>query len=115
MGTQVLEERVGGNIAPQFLGSVYSSLRPEIRDSLTYEQAEFIQRLEGFEAPYLEEKLLSDGRFKTSEEYQKAFTEFKKYVLLRKFNVERGLAMTSPQVDEVWHQFILFTQQYHEF
>ena len=94
---------------------IYESLRPEVREKLTYEQQEFVNSLDRFEAPYLQEKLLSDGKFETPKEYQEAFTEFKKYVTLRKLSDEKGLAMTSKQVDEVWHQFILFTTQYHEF
>ena len=49
-----------------------------------------------------------------SDEYQEAFTEFKKYVGLIGMHGQQ-LAMMSEPVDNVWHQFILFTQQYHDF
>jgi len=88
---------------------------PRNYEELTQDQKYFIDRLNRFEAPYLQEKLMSDGRFETQEGYHEAFDEFKKYVLLKKLNRKGSLAMTSPKVDEVWHQFILFTQQYNQF
>ena len=83
--------------------------------NLTDEQFDSLSRLERFEAPYVEEKLLKDGKL-VREDYQEAFTEFKRYVALVNLNKGRGaMSMSSKEVDEVWHQFILFTPQYHEF
>ena len=75
---------------------------------------ELFNRLDNFQAPYLEEKLLKDGVFNSPEEYQEAFREFKKFVGLVAISKEK-LGMTSKLVDQVWHQFILFTKAYHEF
>ena len=41
-----------------------------------------LERLDEFQAPYLDEKLLEKGAFNSKEEYREAFTEFKKYVAL---------------------------------
>ena len=92
--TQLLEERVLETRIPQ--DSLYTNLRT-------------------YEAPYLEEKLLERVVFVSQEKYQEAFDEFKKYIYLVKINKDKPIAMVSKQVDEVWHQFILFTQEYHEF
>lgn len=83
---------------------------------LTEEQFDSLSRLERFEAPYLEEKLLKEGEFSSSQEYKGAFGEFKRYVALVDLNRGKDvMSMTSKGVDEVWHQFILFTPQYHDF
>lgn len=80
------------------------------------EQQQFMQELEVFEAPYLMEKLLRDQKFSSKEEYQLYFSEFKRYVYLAKITPQdMQLAMLSDKVDEVWHQFILFTREYMKF
>jgi hypothetical protein len=89
-------------------------LRPSDDASLDGAQVRLLEDLESFEAPYLEEKLLAEGVFASSAAFDRAFVEFKKFVALRSF-FGRGLGMASEAVDEVWHQLILFTQQYHEF
>lgn len=78
------------------------------------QQLNLLQRLERFTAPYLEEKLIADKKFKSRKEYQSAFIEFKKFVFLTQISNTK-LGMCSKEVDEVWHQFILFTPQYHRF
>ena len=109
-----LEEIARENSSSKLQSSVYASLKPEIRQSLSKEQGEFIYSLDRFEAPYLQEKLLVDEKFESVEEYQEAFTEFKKYIALIGLHNKKA-SMASEKVDEVWHQFILFTPQYHEF
>lgn len=77
-------------------------------------QLDLLRELENFEAPYLEEKLLSNRAFESPQEYQKAFKEFKRFAFLA--NLYSGnLGMVGKKIDEVWHQFILFTPQYHKF
>src|SRR3989344_1575630 len=115
MGSRVLEERI--NVSSSYLSSssIYESLLPNVRDSLTYEQKEFVRRLDEFEAPYLQEKLLKDSKFNSQEEYQRAFVEFKKYVILDKLTGNSPIGMASVKVDELWHQLILFTKEYSKF
>jgi len=72
------------------------------------------QELFAFEAPYLEEHLLRDRVLGSQHEYRKAFTELKKYLWLAD-RTGRPLPMTSHTIDAVWHQFILFTVEYHGF
>lgn len=81
---------------------------------LSEDQKNLIDRLDNFEAPYLEEKLMSEGEFNSKDRYNEAFNEFKKYAALTQI-YEGSMAMASKEVDKVWHQFILFTPQYHDF
>lgn len=105
MGLATLERSVERN---------YNGLEPAEHALVTREQRDFLERLGSFEAPYLEEKLLSEGVFDSSEEYQRAFTEFKRYAALNEMG-NSPLGMSSKRVDEVWHQFILFTPHYQAF
>jgi len=53
----------------------------------------------------------------TNEEIQLCVDEFKKYmaIMVIGYSQGRGVAMTSPVIDEIWHTFILFTIEYHKF
>lgn len=82
--------------------------------SLSEAEIDFLEKLAVFEAPFLEEKLLADSVFPSSQAYQDAFNEFKKYVALSRF-FGNDLAMASTHIDNIWHQFILFTKEYHAF
>src|SRR5262245_43914417 len=62
------------------------------------------QALYAFAAPYLEHKLVQDGKLSCRTECLSTFAELKKYLWLCSVTVE-PLVMTSRQVDEVWHQF----------
>jgi hypothetical protein len=66
----------------------------------------------GFRAPYLEEKLVSDGVVASAEEAAAYFDEVKKYLALCDDIQTHRLPMLSRIVDEVWHQFVLFTAEY---
>lgn len=92
----------------------YSGVVPAKHAVITREHRNLLRRLDGFEAPYLQDKILADKRLPSSEIYQEAFTEFKKYAALSQI-VKGPLGMGSPEVDEVWHQFILFTREYADF
>ncbi|MBI4440850.1 hypothetical protein HY639_01665 [Candidatus Woesearchaeota archaeon] len=91
-----------------------TSVRPKDYNLRSIEERLFFEKLEAFEAPFLEEKLLDKGVFQTQQDYQIVFSEFKKYVALIK-TTGQSIPMTSKAVDEVWHQFILFTREYHAF
>ncbi len=74
-----------------------------------------LRRLETFEAPYLEEKMVDmEKTFASRAEYDQAFTEFKKYFAIGVM-CDNSIGMASKTVDSVWHQFILFTKEYHGF
>ena len=90
------------------------STRPFNEAYVCMKGEDYFRKLDKFNAPYLEEKLLGEHVFDSRESYQEAFDEFKRFIAL---GVMHGLniGMQSKQVDAVWHQFILFTPQYHEF
>lgn len=86
-------------------------IRPEV--FLTDEQLGMLQRLNEAEFPYVSEKLLAAGSVRGSD-IDEAVFEFKRYMALTALT-ENTLGMISPIVDEVWHQFILFTRAYAKF
>jgi hypothetical protein len=65
-----------------------------------------------YEAPFLIEKLLKNSIVDTAEEGEELFREVKRYFVLTDLDQGRAWNMYSLMVDEVWHQFILFTPQY---
>jgi hypothetical protein len=69
----------------------------------------------GYEAPFLIEKLLKERIVDTAESGEVLFSEVKKYLVLAHSGEKRIWDMYSVRVDEAWHQFILFTEQYSEF
>lgn len=105
---------VQGSALEQITGNYSLKVTPIDDEILNEDQRDLLSRLDNFEAPYLEEKLLEKGALSSKKEYQEAFTEFKKYAALSQI-AEGPLGMSSPKVDEVWHQFILFTRQYADF
>ncbi|AMN41226.1 glycine-rich domain-containing protein [Rhodoplanes sp. Z2-YC6860] len=68
-----------------------------------------------FEAPYLIEKLVKDRLCANAEEADALFREVKRFLYLNRADRSRIWDMYSHRVDEVWHQFVLFTRQYMEF
>jgi hypothetical protein len=90
-----------------------TSLRAPLQDNYL-EVRQMFEVLSFFQAPYLEEKLLAKGKFLSKDEYEEAFRELKKYFVLCHVSSD-GVGMISETVDEVWHQFILFTREYHAF
>ena len=68
-----------------------------------------------YRAPFLIEKLLKDHVVDTAEEAEALFTEVKRYLVLNQVDRSRIWKMYSLRVDEVWHQFVLFTAEYVDF
>jgi hypothetical protein len=68
-----------------------------------------------YEAPFLIEKLLKDYIAETPAEAEALFTEFKRYVVFVCSDDRSDWQMYSLRVDEVWHQFVLFTWEYVNF
>ena len=77
-------------------------------------QTKVMNYLRNFEAPYLKEKLLHRELFTSPDEYEHVFIEYKKFMGLTQV-ANDPLGMMSEAVDNVWHQHILFTKDYHEF
>lgn len=61
------------------------------------------------------EKLLRDHFVDTSEEGEALFLEVKKFCVLAQSDDTKIWTMHSFRIDEVWHQFILFTKKYINF
>jgi len=68
-----------------------------------------------YEAPFLEEKLLKECVVDTPAEAQALFMEVKRYLVLCGVDETKIWAMYSRRVDEAWHQFVLFTDEYAKF
>jgi hypothetical protein len=81
--------------------------------SLTVEQLEMLRSLESYDLWFVEERLARKG-IVTQDSIPAAILEFRRYMALVGLGY-RGLGMLSPEVDEVWHAFILFTREYAAF
>ncbi len=82
---------------------VQSLLRNDLRAALEYE------------APFLIEKLVQDYMVDSEGEAVDLFREVKRYIVFVRANRDRVWDMHSLRIDEVWHQFILFTREYIDF
>lgn len=80
----------------------------------TQRKERFSECLE-YQAPWLVERLCQHGVATTEEEANALFVELKRYLLLAHGQGERVVPMFSLRIDEVWHQFILFTADYSAF
>jgi hypothetical protein len=81
--------------------------------SLSSEQLDMMYRIEALDLWFIEERLERKGLVPV-ERIADAVLEFKRYMTLVGLGY-RGLGMLSPEVDEVWHAFILFTREYAAF
>jgi hypothetical protein len=68
-----------------------------------------------YQAPFLIEKLLKDCIIDNTEEGEQLFAEVKRWMLLSQLDKSKIWEMYSYRIDEVWHQFILFTDEYMKF
>jgi hypothetical protein len=68
-----------------------------------------------YEAPFLTEKLLKEQIVETREEAETLFGEVKRYLVLAFTEETVSWEVYSRRVDEVWHQFVLFTREYVDF
>jgi len=81
--------------------------------SLSTEQSEMIGFLEAYDLWFVEERVERKGLI-PAERLADAALEFRRYMALVGLGYRR-LGMLSPEVDEVWHTFILFTREYAAF
>ncbi len=68
-----------------------------------------------FEAPYVVERLVNDRVADTEAEANELFDECKKYLVLSVSQTDVIVGMCSTRVDEAWHAFLLYTDQYRDF
>lgn len=82
---------------------------------LTHNQSsQVLDQLKSFANESLKEYLIHKGVFKNEEEFDELYTEFLKFAYVTKVSNE-PVAMMSAEVDEIWHQFILYTRDYLKF
>jgi hypothetical protein len=84
-----------------------------VEHELTADNLALLDRLAQFNIYFVLDKLVADGRVQP-EEVKDLEREFKRFMALAGFGV-CPLAMISPRVDDLWHQFLLFTRQYRAF
>lgn len=80
---------------------------------LSVEQFATLQAIEDYDLWFVAERLERKQSVPV-DLIDSAITEFKKYMALIALGY-RGIAMASREADEVWHNFILFTREYHTF
>lgn len=83
------------------------------KTGLSESQLNMIRRVEEYDISFVLDKLVTDKSINVKDT-SKLEIEFKKFIILAGLKVY-PIAMISPLVDEVWHQFILFTKQYKDF
>jgi hypothetical protein len=71
-----------------------------------------MQAMLGFEAPYLADKLVRLGIASSTAHAQELFLEVKRYLALAALPAGTEVPMFSTRVDQVWHEFVLFTREY---
>jgi hypothetical protein len=77
--------------------------------------AEVYSEALAFEAPFLIEKLVKDQVVESADEARALFREVKRYLVLTAVDRTVAWGMYSLRVDQIWHQFILFTRQYIDY
>lgn len=80
---------------------------------LTDEQLARLRRIEEYDLWFVIERVEQKGEV-APHLIDEAAREFKKYVALVALG-HTDIGMSSPEVDEIWHNFILFTREYGEF
>jgi hypothetical protein len=68
-----------------------------------------------FEASYVVERLVKDRVVGSVAEGEELFNEVKRYLVLSEVHRDLVVGMYSVRVDEAWHAFILYTDQYRQF
>lgn len=72
-----------------------------------------LRRIYAYKLNFLDERLLTEAGMNRTE-IRQAVLEFRRFLCL--VAVSKGpLAVIGPKIDEVWHQFVLFTPQYRKF
>ena len=88
-------------------------LRVKADISLSPQQLSMLNAIEKYDMWFVAERLQRNGVI-PSDFVEPVITEFKKYIALIGLGYH-GIGMVSPEIDEVWHNFILFTHEYSEF
>jgi hypothetical protein len=74
-----------------------------------------IQEIYAYKAPFLIDKLVKDNIVDTPEEGEGLFLEVKRWLILIHSDLSKNWEMYSLRIDEVWHQFVLYSGEYFKF
>jgi len=85
----------------------------EVQVNLSTEGAEAIMKVDEYSFAKVEERV-RDKELVPADKIEPAFQEFRKYLVLIGLGYER-IGMPSEAVDQIWHAFILFTEDYMRF
>jgi hypothetical protein len=91
-----------------------TSVRPS-RGNVSAVTGHLWDELFAFRAPYLEKKLLMNKIVASQEEAWELFTEVKRYLVMIESDHDHVYPLFALRVDEVWHQFVLFSKEYAAF
>ena len=80
---------------------------------LTEDQLDRLRVIEDYDLWFIVERVREKGTL-SAQRADQALTEFRKYMALIALG-NKELGMHSADVDEIWHNFILFTREYAEF
>lgn len=80
---------------------------------LTEAQLDRLRVIEDYDLWFIVERVREKGTL-SAQRADEAVTEFRKYMALIALG-NKELGMHSADVDEIWHNFILFTREYAEF
>jgi hypothetical protein len=92
---------------------VESNLGLQNAESISPSQQNAIERIATYPFGFVVKKLVADGVIPDRLSAE-AETELRRFFALVALDIA-PLAMIGPVVDEVWHQFVLFTPQYRRF
>jgi hypothetical protein len=105
--------RLKGDVTMRYAKRVRRPLSLKSDVSLSAANLEMAARVECYDMSFVTHKLVDEGKL-GREDTDPATMEFKKFIFLTGMGI-KPLAMISPVVDEIWHQFILFTSHYRRF
>lgn len=84
-------------------------MSPQLGEAIASDYEEAL----AFAAPYLIDKVIEEALADTAEEADALFLEVKRYLVMTHACLPRwGVPSNSCRIDEVWHNFVLFTREY---
>lgn len=88
--------------------------KPDYLNWLGEEKSNILSKLDNWEMPFVEEKLIENGH-STKENVMEHILWYKQFMSFKVLRPEIRCGMFSDIIDGVWHQHILFTQDYAKF
>lgn len=67
-----------------------------------------------YKAEFLKRAAIEKGIVENADAFRTLFNELKRYLYLTSVS-HSPLPMLHPSIDNLWHEFILFTREYHSF